>query len=81
MCHCMFHHNLYDMFNHNLQSQCFITIRNHMFHHSVTSHQGSHAVLKSWEKIFAIFPSGKVWKKVSWSVGMEKENYFPDLIF
>jgi len=31
------------------------------------------------EKLFVIFQSGKVWKKLFWSVSMEKENNFPDL--
>jgi len=40
-----------------------------------------YVALKSMENFFVIFQSGKDWKKIFWSIGMEKENYFPDLIF
>jgi len=44
--------------------------------------QGSYAVLKSMEKNFVIFQSGKLWKNYFfWSVSMEKDNNFPELIF
>jgi len=43
--------------------------------------QGSCGVWKNMEKSLVIFQPGKVWKKFVWSVSMERENNFPNLIF
>jgi len=37
--------------------------------------------MKSMENSSVIFQLGKVWKNFFWSVSMEKENNFPDLMF